>query len=312
MTQPGPRRVLLVVNPRSAEACATLPEVVAPLAAAGVGLAILAEDHADLVERAPGALDPRLQVVANDERAARDCELVVVLGGDGTVLRAAEPARAAGVPLFGVNLGHVGFLAEAEAEDLSAVIAAILDRTWIVEERMTLDVRIHRDGCEVGRTWALNEVSVEKQARERMVDLLVEVDGRPLSTWGCDGVVVATPTGSTAYAFSAGGPIVWPQVAAMLVVPLSAHALFARPLVVAPGSVVALDLGLRSDAVVSADGRRMFEIGGTGRIEIRQGGEPIRFARLSLAPFTDRLVAKFELPVDGWRARGGAGRRPGR
>lgn len=297
------RRVLLVVNPRSPQACAALPAVVGPLAEAGLVLALTDEDHDDLLTVAPTTLDPRLEVVPADDDAARDCELVVVLGGDGTVLRAAERARCSGVPLFGVNLGHVGFLAESEAEDLSAVVAAIVDREWVVEERMTLDVRLLDGDREIARTWALNEISVEKRARERMVDVMVEVDGRPLSLWGCDGVVCATPTGSTAYAFSAGGPVVWPEVAAMLVVPLSAHALFARPLVVAPTSVVAFDLGQRSDAVLSADGRRMFDVASTCRIEVRQGPEPIRFARLSRAPFTDRLVAKFELPVDGWRGR---------
>ncbi len=297
------RRVLLVVNPRSLEACAALPAVVGPLVGAGVQVAITDEDRDGLLVTTPDALDPVVQVVPADGDSATGCELVVVLGGDGTVLRAAERAHRSGVPLFGVNLGHVGFLAEAEAEDLSAVVDTILARRWVVEERMTLDVRLFDGQGEVARTWALNEVSVEKRARERMVDVLVEVDGRPLSAWGCDGVVCATPTGSTAYAFSAGGPVVWPEVAAMLVVPLSAHALFARPLVVAPTSVVAFDLGARSDAVVSADGRRMFDVGGTCRIEVRQGDEPIRFARLNRAPFTDRLVAKFELPVEGWRGR---------
>lgn len=298
-----PRRVLLVVNSRSTDACAALPAVVGPLAGAGVTIAITDEDRDALLATMPEAVDPVIEVVPADDDAARDCELVVVLGGDGTVLRAAERAFRSGVPLFGVNLGHVGFLAEAEAEDLSAVVDAILGRRWVVEERMTLDIRLFDGHGEIARTWALNEVSVEKQARERMVDILVEVDGRPLSSWGCDGVVCATPTGSTAYAFSAGGPVVWPEVAAMLVVPLSAHALFARPLVVAPTSVVAFDLGDRSDAVVSADGRRMFDVAGTCRIEVRRGDEPIRFARLSRAPFTDRLVAKFELPVEGWRGR---------
>jgi NAD+ kinase len=241
--------------------------------------------------------------VASDENAADGADVVVVLGGDGTVLRAAERARAGGVPLFGVNLGHVGFLAEAEPEDLSDVVDAIVHRRWATEDRMTLDVRLLEGGEVTHSTWALNEISLEKRARERMVDIMVEVDGRPLSRWGCDGVVCATPTGSTAYAFSAGGPVVWPEVSAMLVVPLSAHALFARPLVVSPSSVVAFDIGEDSEAVLSADGRRMIDVAGSSRIEVRQDPRPVRFARLATAPFTDRLVAKFELPVAGWRGR---------
>jgi len=219
------------------------------------------------------------------------------------VLRAAERARASGAPLFGVNLGHVGFLAEAEPENLSDVVESIVERRWVAEERMTLDVQILVAGKVVHRTWAMNEVAIEKQARERMIDVMVEVDGRPLSRWGCDGVVCATPTGSTAYAFSAGGPVVWPEVSAMLVVPLSAHALFARPMVVSPTSVVAIDLGESSAAVLSADGRRNIDVAGASRIEIRQDPRPVRFARFARSPFTDRLVAKFELPVEGWRGR---------
>ena len=297
------RRVLLVVNPRSAEARAVLPSVITALREAGVEVALTSEDEAGIAAHGGPALGPGVRVVPADEQAAAGADVAVVLGGDGTVLRAAEMARASEAPLFGVNLGHVGFLAESEPEDLSAVVEAIVHRRWVVEERMTLDIRVLDSGDLVHRTWALNEVSVEKRARGRMVDVMVEVDGRPLSRWGCDGVVCATPTGSTAYAFSAGGPVVWPEVSAMLVVPLSAHALFARPLVVSPTSVVAFELGDRSDAMLFADGRRIVEVAGASRIEVRQDPKPVRFARLAMAPFTDRLVAKFELPVDGWRGR---------
>lgn len=302
-TAPAARRVLLVVNQRSAEARRVLSEVVDALTSAGLSVAITDEDRDGLAEHGDAGPAADIEVVPAGEGAADGAELVVVLGGDGTMLRGAELARASGAPLFGVNLGHVGFLAEAEREDVTAVVAAIVNRKWVVEERMTLDIRILQDGQVLQSMWALNEVSVEKQARARMIEIVVEVDGRPLSRWGCDGVVCASPTGSTAYAFSAGGPIVWPEVAAMLVVPLSAHALFARPLVVSPSSVVAFELGERDLAVLSADGRRMIDLPGERRIEVRQAPQPVRFARLSRAPFTDRLVAKFELPVDGWRGR---------
>ena len=301
-------RVLLVVNPRSAEARASLATVSTALSEAGLGVVLAEEDRDDLAVHGTDLAGGGVEVVPSDEHAGDDVDIVVVLGGDGTVLRAAERARHSGAPLFGVNLGHVGFLAESEPEDISAVVDAIVHRRWIAEERMTLDVRILQAGEVVHRTWALNEIAVEKRFRERMIDVLVEVDGRPLSRWGCDGVVCATPTGSTAYAFSGGGPVVWPEVAAMLVVPLSAHALFARPLVVSPTSVVALDLDEGSDAVLSADGRRTVDVSGSGRIEVRQDPRPVRFARLASAPFTDRLVAKFALPVDGWRGRGGPAR----
>ena len=228
----------------------------------------------------------------------------MVLGGDGTILRGAERARHGDVALLGVNLGHVGFLAEAEREAVDDVVRAIVERQWHVEERTTLEVSILVGGEVLHRTWALNEVSLEKAARERMVDVLVEIEGRPLSRWGCDGVVCATPTGSTAYAFSAGGPVVWPEVEALLVVPISAHALFARPLVVSPTSVIALELpDESSSAVLWADGRRALDLPTRARVEVRRSTQPVRLARLSSAPFTDRLVAKFNLPVEGWRGR---------
>ena len=243
-------------------------------------------------------------VVPADEAAADGAELVVVLGGDGTILRGAERARHGDVPLLGVNLGHVGFLAEAEREAVDDVVRAIVERQWHVEERTALDITVLVGGEVLHRTWALNETSLEKAARERMIDVLVEIDGRPLSRWGCDGIVCATPTGSTAYAFSAGGPVVWPEVEALLVVPISAHALFARPLVVSPRSVIALELPeLSSSAVMWADGRRALELPPRARVEVRRSEQPVRLARLSHAPFTDRLVAKFSLPVDGWRGR---------
>jgi NAD+ kinase len=207
----------------------------------------------------------------------------------------------------------VGFLAEAEPDRIDDTVDRVVARDYTVEERMTLDVTVTVDGAVVARNWAVNEASVEKASRERMLEVVVEVDGRPLSRWGCDGVVLATPTGSTAYAFSAGGPVVWPEVAALLMVPISAHALFSRPLVVAPDSVLAVEVLPRSDGagVLWCDGRRAAELPSGARIEARRGDLPVRLARLHTAPFTDRLVAKFDLPVMGWRgARRTASGRP--
>jgi NAD+ kinase len=235
--------------------------------------------------------------------ATAGCELMVVVGGDGTILRAAELARDDGTPLLGINLGHVGFLAEAEQDDLELVISAIVERRYSTEDRLTIEVALYRGKQLVAETWALNEASVEKAARERMLEVVVEVDGRPLSRWGCDGVVCATPTGSTAYNFSAGGPIVWPEVEALLMVPISAHALFARPMVVAPTSVLAVEVLARTEGagVLWCDGRRAVDLPPGARIEVRRGVRPVRLVRLHQAPFTDRLVAKFGLPVEGWR-----------
>ncbi|WP_240759977.1 NAD kinase, partial [Phytoactinopolyspora endophytica] len=204
----------------------------------------------------------------------------------------------------GVNLGHIGFLAEAERDALSFTVDHVVARDYVVEERMTIDVTVRLDGAVLARGWALNEVSVEKGSRERMLDLVAEIDGRALSRWGCDGVVMATPTGSTAYAFSAGGPIVWPELEALLMVPISAHALFARPLVASPLSELSVTLQPRTaGAVLWCDGRRSVDLPPGARIEVHRGEWPVRLARLHEAPFTDRLVAKFALPVEGWRGR---------
>ena len=172
-----------------------------------------------------------------------------------------------------------------------------------MEERLTLDVTVSSNGDVVTRGWALNEASVEKASRRRMLELVAEVDGRPLSTWGCDGIVMATPTGSTAYAFSAGGPVVWPDVEALLLVPISAHALFARPIVVGPRSRLVVEVLPRTNGsgVVWCDGRRAVGLPPGARIEVQRSDQPVLLARLSSSGFTDRLVEKFGLPVQGWR-----------
>jgi NAD+ kinase len=242
---------------------------------------------------------------AVDETPAEgDVEIIIALGGDGTLLRAAEIARPAGTPFLGVKLGRVAFLAEAEVDALDQTVNGVADRTYEVDERLTIDVTVSRDGAVVANGWALNEASVEKATRERMLEVLVSVDGRPLSRWGCDGVVCATPTGSTAYAFSAGGPIVWPEVEALLLVPNSAHALFSRPLVTAPTSVLTIEVAPEGGrAVLTCDGRRTVSLEPASVIEVRRGAKPVRVVRLHPQAFTDRLVKKFRLPVDGWRGR---------
>ena len=301
------RTVLFVGHTGREEARTALRGAARRLVAAGVDVRVLEDE-------APEPAPPGVLAVGADQDAADGCELVVVLGGDGTLLRAAEIARGTGVPLLGVNLGHVGFLAEAEPDRIDDTVDRVVARDYTVEERMTLDVTVTVDGRVVARNWAINEASVEKASRERMLEVVAEVDGRPLSRWGCDGVVLATPTGSTAYAFSAGGPVVWPEVAALLMVPISAHALFARPLVVSPDSVLAVEVVPRTEGagVLWCDGRRAADLPSGARIEARRGDQPVRLARLHSAPFTDRLVAKFDLPVMGWRGarRAGSDRPP--
>jgi NAD+ kinase len=285
------RSVLLVAHTSRPQIMALTMQASSQLRAAGFEIRML-----DTEAEACG--DPAVTVV-EQARAAHDTELVLVLGGDGTFLRAAELARPAGVPMLGVNLGHVGFLAEAELDALGSAIKSIVEHDYTVEERVTVDAEILVDGKSVSTAWALNEVSLERTNRERMLEVAVAVDGQPLLRFGCDGVLCATPTGSTAYAYSAGGPIVWPNVDALLVVPNAAHALFARPIVVAPTSTVDIDLlSAGHEAVLSCDGRRSLPIQPASRVRVTRGAQPVRIARLDAGwSFTDRLVAKFQLPV---------------
>ncbi|WP_206050676.1 NAD kinase [Nocardioides speluncae] len=299
---PEVRRVLLIAHTGREDAREVARAFCKALTGHGLVVRLLAEEVRDLAVDV-AAYDPAIETADSHDDAPVGCEIVVVIGGDGTILRAAEITHRSGTPLLGVNLGHVGFLAEAEYDDVESTIDAIVHRRYTAEERLTIDVSIYRDKELVTSTFALNEASVEKAARERMLDVVVEVDGRPLSRWGCDGVVCATPTGSTAYNFSAGGPVVWPGVEALLMVPISAHALFARPMVVAPSSVLAVEVlaGTQGTGVLWCDGRRTVDLPPGARIEVRRGSMPVRLVRLHRAPFTDRLVAKFGLPVEGWR-----------
>lgn len=301
------RRVLLVAHSARPDIADLALECCRALTGHGIRVRLVATDLAELPALA-AELEAAVEVEVTSSLtdAGRDCELALVLGGDGTILRAAELTRDSATPLLGVNLGRVGFLAEAEPEETAMTIEAIVERRYTAEDRLSLDVAVFHDKELVARTFALNEASIEKATRQRMIDLVVEIDGRPLSRWGCDGVVLATPTGSTAYNFSAGGPIVWPTVEALLIVPLSAHALFARPMVVAPDSVLAVEVleGAGDACVLWCDGRRTVDLPPGARVEVRRGVAPVRLVRLDPAPFTDRLVAKFALPVQGWRGAG--------
>jgi NAD+ kinase len=290
------REALLVTHTGRRQNSAHARTVAADLIKAGFTVRVVAEEAPEL--ELPGVQPVR------GPAAAEGAEIVFALGGDGTFLRAAELARPAKVPLLGINLGKVGFLNEAEISHVDAAVRDVVARRYMVDERMTLDVEVECDGQMLARSWALNEVAVEKGVRERMLEVMVDVDGRPLSRYGCDGVLVATPTGSTAYAFSAGGPVVWPDVQAILVVPNSAHALFSRALVTAPTSTVTVTVApYTTFAQLQCDGRRAWTLPPGSVVTARRGEQPVRVVRLSDNPFTDRLVAKFGLPVDGWRGQ---------
>lgn len=288
------RSVLLVAHTSRRQIVTLANEVITGLTDAGLQVRMLARE-------ASACVDDAVQVVGPDE-AAHGCEIVLTLGGDGTFLRAAELARPAGVAMLGVNLGHVGFLAQADPHALPEALELLVGGHYEVEERVTVDAEVLLDGAVADRAWALNEASLERTNRARMLEIAVSVDQRPLLRFGCDGLLCATPTGSTAYAFSTGGPIVWPNVDALLVVPNAAHALFARPIVVAPGSVVDVDLvSAEHEAVLSCDGRRSIAVPAGARVRVRRGALPVKLVRLGAGSFADRLVDKFQLPAQSLR-----------
>lgn len=298
------REILLVSHSGRGEIAETAQRVATIFGDAGIGLRVLAEEADSTGLGAFAAPDGRVRIVDAGPDAAAGCEMVIVLGGDGSFLRAAELAQAASAPVLGINLGRIGFLAEAESDHLEEALAQVVRREYRIEHRMTLDVTIRVDDTIVERGWALNEASLENKSRLGVLEVVLEVDGRPVSSFGCDGVLIASPTGSTAYAFSAGGPIVWPELEALLVIPSNAHALFARPLVTSPESIIAVEtLRGSHDGLVFCDGRRTLDLPAGGRVEVVRGKNPVRWVRLDSAPFADRMVRKFELPVKGWRGR---------
>ena len=279
------RNLLVVCNPARADAVKAAIELQKNLSSS-FGLYTISEVNISGIINSSVAELPPLEVA-------------VVLGGDGTMLRAAEVAQVQDIPLLGVNLGHVGFLSEVERSVFSDVIDALINKNYVIDPRITLGYTVERAGAVIAAGWALNEVTVERE-KATMVELFLEIDNRPISRWGCDGLICSTPTGSTAYAFSSGGPVVWPQVDALVVLPISAHALFSRPLVISPTSQIAV--GIEStEALLSADALRKFPLQAGDRVTVTKNSRIIKLAHLKNTLFSDRLVAKFKLPVEGWR-----------
>jgi NAD+ kinase len=276
------KSVLLVTHPMRAEAVSAANEIAKLLIAKQI--------------KVYATIDT---VGANSFSDSDQVDLAVVLGGDGTMLRAAQICRGKNTPILGINLGHVGFLAEIDRPSVAQIVDSISTGSFTVEERMSLNYQLQRGGKTILDGWALNEVLVERNDHQ-MIDLFVQIDHRPLSRWWCDSVICATPTGSTAYAYSAGGPVVWPEVDALVLLPLAAHALFSRPMVVSPNSEIVLDLESAS-ADLNADGIRRTKLEKSDRIILTSAKEDVLLAHIKAATFTDRLVAKFKLPVEGWR-----------
>ena len=288
------RRVLLLTHTGRAEAHEVARAFCKALTGHGLVVRLLAAEAAELgLDTAH--FDPALEIVDDEGDAGHDCELALVIGGDGTILRAAEITHSSGTPLLGVNLGHVGFLAEAEYDDVESTIDAIVQRRYTAEDRLTVDVSVRRDGELVTSTFALNEASVEKAARERMIELVVEIDGRPLSRWGCDGVVCATPTGSTAYNLSARGPIMSPLLRAIVVTPVSPHSLFAHSFVLGPDESLEVEVLDGRPAALVLDGRDLGPLAGGDTVACRAADHDARFVTFGERDFHQILKAKFGL-----------------
>jgi len=280
------RAAVLIVNPSRAEA----------VEAANVLAGLLLKADFDLFSISDVTIDGVTNSSAENLPAV---EIAVVLGGDGTILRGAELTRERNIPLLGINIGHVGFMAEVIRPEISAVAKSVIDKSYGLDSRMVLAYEVIRSGKVINTGWALNEVTVERQ-HTTMVELFVQIDGRPLSRWGCDGLIASTPTGSTAYAFSAGGPVLWPEVEALVLLPISAHALFARPMVISPRSEIVVEIQ-SDEALLSADALRRFPLAKGDQVRITRDASKILLSHIVATTFTDRIVAKFKLPVEGWR-----------
>jgi len=280
------RAAVLIVNPSRAEA----------VEAASVLAGLLLKDDFDLFTTSEVSISGVTNSSADDLPAV---EIAVVLGGDGTILRGAELTRERNIPLLGINIGHVGFMAEVIRPEISAVAKSVIDKSYGLDSRMVLAYEVIRSGEVVDTGWALNEVTVERQ-HTTMVELFVQIDGRPLSRWGCDGLIASTPTGSTAYAFSAGGPVLWPEVEALVLLPISAHALFARPMVISPKSEIVVEIQ-SDEGLLSADALRKFPLTKGDQVRITRDASKILLSHIVATTFTDRIVAKFKLPIEGWR-----------
>lgn len=280
------RAAVLVVNPSRSEAVEAAAELTKLLQAADFELYTTS--------------DVTIEGVKNYENSnLPTVEVAVVLGGDGTILRGAELTRERNIPLLGINIGHVGFMAEVIRPEISAVAKSVIDKSYSLDSRMVLAYEVIRGGKIVNSGWALNEVTVERQYTT-MVELFVQIDGRPLSRWGCDGLIASTPTGSTAYAFSAGGPVLWPEVEALVLLPISAHALFSRPMVISPKSEIIVVIE-SAEALLSADALRKFPLESGDQVRIVRDASKVALSHIVATTFTDRIVAKFKLPVEGWR-----------
>ena len=236
---------------------------------------------------------------ADEAGFGSDLDLIFVLGGDGTLLRAASYAVPSGAPLLGVNLGRLGFLAELERGELESALDRICRDGFAVESRLTLEGDVVVGSESLQRFMAVNDIIISKVTPGRLIKLEVSLGGEPFTIFAADGLVVATPTGSTAYSFSAHGPIVSPDLDCLLLTPVSPHMLFDRAIVVGPHDEIVITVLPDPDAVsLSADGRKESELPVGARVTVRAGAKRLKLAKVAGAPFWRLVREKFRLPDD--------------
>jgi NAD+ kinase len=270
------KRVGLIINRAKGQALQFAQEVIAYLAGRGVEVR---------VEREAAPMMGRNDL-ACDESGLGRMELLITLGGDGTILTAGRIAAPNGVPILGVHMGHFGFIAEAHPDDLFPSLDDVLEGRMTVEERMMVRGEVVRGGEVVYSEIGLNDIVLNKGATARMLHLQTAFGGEFIATYPADGVIVATPTGSTAYALSAGGPLVEPTVQALLVVPICPHTLAARPLVIPADETVSVTIESDGGEVLFvADNSRVFPLRTGDRVDIRRAECSTRIITLGRASF---------------------------
>jgi NAD+ kinase len=282
------RRVGAVVHPARPSAAKLGRELADWAAGAGIELRTLASERGCLGEDVP---------CAEPAEFPAGLDLVVSLGGDGTLLRALGLVLAAEVPVLGVNAGRLGFLAEVEVDGLPAALDAVRDGRYHVERRTTVAARVRIGGRDAGEDLAVNDVVLQKGPRERLALVAVSLgDGGPFARYAADGMMVASPTGSTAYSFSAGGPIVSPRLDALLLTPIAPHMVFNRSLVLHPDEGVRLEVLPDSPTLVeSVDGRVVRELPPGAVVEVRRSRHDALLVRTGHADFYNLVRSKFRL-----------------
>jgi len=259
----------------------------------------MAEDVAAWIEQQGGQVQICTPNCAPEAICWQEVGLLVTLGGDGSILRAARAAAPYGALILGINLGRVGFLTEAEPETWRDVLALALAGEYWVEERLMLRVVAGRGGETLGRAEALNDVVAGRGARARVVHLRTEVDGGYLATYVADGLIVATPTGSTAYALAAGGPVLPPQLRNILLVPVAPHLSMARPIVLSEGVTVRIVVTGGRPAVLTVDGEVQVELESGDEVTVGASPHVARFARVREKTYFYKTLVERLVPRDG-------------